>query len=137
MQIPTSLSIKNRFPVFAGIPDSVVEFAIEEASLVVDGSWGTATEQLLAISYVVAHFLMVGIQRMESGDGQIVSSERIGEMTISYLAQPVPTQDKDQDWTTTPFGTRYLAILKRNVPAIAVVVWLLCIGLNQFLFLGT
>lgn len=121
MQIPTSLSIKNRFPVFANVPDSVVEFAIEEASLVVDGSWGTATEQLLAISYVVAHFLMVGIQRMESGSGQIVSSERIGEMSISYLAQAVPTLKDPYDWATTAFGVRYLSILQRNVPAIAVV----------------
>lgn len=121
MQIPTSLSIKNRFPVFAGIPDSVIEFAIEEASLVVDGSWGTATEQLLAISYVVAHFLMVGIQRMESASGQVVTAERIGEMSITYLAPPVPTASDSTDWTTTAFGTRYLAILKRNVPSIAVV----------------
>jgi hypothetical protein len=121
MQIPTALSIKNRFPVFASVPDNVVEFAIEEASLVVDGSWGTATEQLLAISYVVAHFLMVGIQRMESGDGQIVTSERIGEMSITYLQQPIPSSKDPVDWFTTPFGTRYMAILMRNIPAIAVV----------------
>jgi|HubBroStandDraft_6_1064221.scaffolds.fasta_scaffold474838_1 hypothetical protein len=121
MQIPTALSIKNRFPVFASVPDNVVEFSIEEASLVVDGSWGTATEQLLAISYVVAHFLMIAIQRMESGSGQIVSSERIGEMSISYLAQVVPTMKDPSDWAMTAFGLRYLAILRRNVPAIAVV----------------
>lgn len=102
-------SIKLRFPEFAAETDASVAFAIEEATRGFNSDkWGTTMN--LALSNLVAHFLSVAIERRDGG-GQVLASERIGEISMTY--QTVTKQSADpSDYSTTPYGSRYLNLAK-------------------------
>jgi hypothetical protein len=117
---PTSFSIKAKFPEFSGVPDPVVEFAIEEASLAVDSTW-LPSNQLMAISYLAAHFLMISLSAAESANGQMVSREDIGEISISYRSPEAPQENFDTDLYSTPYGVRFADLLSKNFPAVAII----------------
>jgi uncharacterized protein DUF4054 len=120
IQYPTALSIKSKFPEFGWLDNTVIEYAIEEASRLVDGTW-TAGDQLLGASYATAHILMVSISRAESGTDQVVSSETIGRLVTSYSVPQQPREGSESDFTTTSYGTRFVSLAKRNIPAIAII----------------
>jgi hypothetical protein len=117
----TAASVKMRFPAFLDVPDSQIEFAIEEAELSVDqptlGDW-----YLTAFLYRTAHILMVQLQRMQSGTGQIIQSMNIGgEISFTYAPLAQATLAIDSDLTTTAFGLRFLEIIELAVPAVAII----------------
>jgi len=119
--VPTAVNFKMKFPEFANIPDASVEFAIEEACRWVDDTW-LVNDQTLAILYLAAHMLMVSIMRAQSATGQVISSERMGEISVTYLATQLPTQSRfSSDLLTTLYGTRYLEMAHVNIPAIAII----------------
>lgn len=113
--IPTASAVKLKFPEFAAVPDATVEFAIEEATLGVDDTW-LPSYGTVALMYLAGHHLMVSISRAESGTGQMIKSESMGGMSITY--DITTTQPDPGDYTTTPYGSRYLDLLKGNVPAV-------------------
>lgn len=116
----TATSIKLRFPEFAEEQDSFIEFAIEEANRLVDHTWDS-TDQDLALSYLTAHYMMVSISRRESATGEIVQSERVGEISVTYATRQQPTLATYDDFSTTPYGSRYLELARLNFPPIAAV----------------
>lgn len=118
--LPSAINIKMKFPEFADLADGTIEFAIEEASRGVDDTWLTK-DQTLGVMYLTAHYLMVSISRAESASGQQVRSETIGRMSITYETPAQPTNADASDLTTTPYGTRYLDLLRLNQPPIMVV----------------
>lgn len=109
-------TLKLRFPEFASEADATVEFAIEDAARGFDSTaWGT--DMNLALSYLSAHLLQVAIERR--GSGQVLASERIGEISMTYRE---PRQLADaSDLTTTAYGSRYLDLARFNFPAIAII----------------
>lgn len=113
--VPTATSMKLKFPEFASQSDTAIEFAIEEAALEVDESWVPAYATL-AIMYLAAHHLMVTISREQSGTGQLIKSETMDGMTITYDSSNL--RPVAGDYTTTPYGSRYLDLLNKNVPAV-------------------
>lgn len=118
MATVSATTLKLRFPEFADELDATVEFAIEDAARGIDATrWGNDAK--LALSYLAGHFLMVAISRRESGTGQTMSSERIGEISMTYK-DPVKPIDAS-DLTSTPYGARYLDLAKFNFPAIAII----------------
>lgn len=112
--IPTAQSIKMRFAEFADVEDSVVEFAIEEASLEVSDSW--TIRYNLALVYLVAHYVACGIAASTSGgsgDEGDIASESIGRFSISYAKSAfdgATHADKD----STSYGRRYVELLGLN-----------------------
>lgn len=120
MIVPTSTAMKLKFPEFASTPDATVEFAIADASRHVDDTW-LVGDQTAAVMWLAAHYLMVTISRTESGSGQMISSERWGEMSITYKTPEMPTALSYSDYTTTPYGTRYRELLALNQPAVAII----------------
>ena len=122
MIVPTAVNLKMKFPEFAIVPDASAEFAIEEASRWVDDSW-LPNDQTLAILYLAAHLLMVSIIRAQSATGQIITSERMGEISVTYLTSSLlPSQTHfSSDLLTTLYGTRYLEMAHVNVPPIAII----------------
>ena len=122
----SATTIKLRFPAFIRTPDSQIEFAIEEAALSVDRNVFTISPTsdwyITAFCYLAAHYLMVQIQRMASGTGQVIQSMNVGG-EISYTFAPIeqPTRAEFSDLATTAFGARFLEICALVQPAVAVV----------------
>ncbi len=119
--VPTATSIKLKFLEFSGLADGTIEFAIEEALLSVtdNGGWVTDNDQTMAAMYLTAHYLMVTMSRAESGTGQKLKSESMGGMSISYDTDA--TVPEHGDYETTPYGKRYLELVRLNIPAIGII----------------
>ncbi len=64
---------------------------------------------------------MVSQMRAQAANGQIVQSERMGEMSITYATYPQPLPTDAMDLRTTLYGLRYLELAHINFPAIAVI----------------
>ena len=123
MYVVTPESLKSRFPEFSHQTDARVQFCIETASLAMTNAadWVSPQNFVAAFSFLAAHYLMVDIQREESGTGQQVASERIGsDFSVNYVAPETPDYS-DGDMTTTQYGIRYLQLQKMNFPAILTV----------------
>jgi len=108
-----------KFPEFADQEDQTIEFAIEEATRNVDDTW-LPKDQTLAIMYYAAHILEIVISRAESGTGQLIRSETIGRMSITY-ATPDQNPKSFDDLTSTVYGTRFRDLVIKNFPAVAVI----------------
>jgi hypothetical protein len=126
MTVPSSMNMKFKFPEFTDIADTSIEFAIEEAVVANDGKaianggeWISDAEQTLAVMYYAAHLMQMSIMRAASGTGQIITSDRIGELSISYGGSANPGGPSDFKMTT--YGTKYLDIVRRNFPAVLTV----------------
>jgi hypothetical protein len=112
--IPTATSIKMRFPEFAEIDDSVIEFAIEEARLEVGDNWLEATASI-ALAYLVAHYVAASRDRVDEAAGSSgdVASESFGRFSITYAKNSASTASST-DKESSPYGLRYLEILGAN-----------------------
>jgi len=121
--VPSAANMKFKFPEFAGIDDGTIEFALEEAWVACgSGDWVDDANLALGLMYYAAHLLQVSILRTSSGNGQIISSERIGELSVSYAAPNKNTQSGTQsDFTMTMYGQRFLDLAYKNFPAVTVV----------------
>ena len=120
MIVPSAANVRLKFPEFRDESDASIEFALEEAQRNVDDSW-IAGDQVLGLYYYAAHVLMVEISRRESASGQMVRSETIGRMSITYASPTQPTATEGSDLTTTPYGTRYLDLVTKSNPAVIVI----------------
>jgi len=112
--------MKFKFPEFRNVDDGTVEFAIEEAVVTCggEGHWIDDANQTLAMMYYAAHLLQVSIMRAGSGTGQIISSERTPELSVTYA---VPNMNAPIDFTMTIYGERFLGLVRKNFPAILTV----------------
>ena len=121
--VPTRAQFLARFPVFAESPEAQIDALLLEASNSVDSTW-TEPDYQPAIMYLAAHLLatdnsgedeQIEIGSAGSGGGQL-TSESYGGMSASYAA-PTFAQgslSSDDEYGTTVYGRRYLALLQRN-----------------------
>jgi len=119
--IVSAQSIKLKYPEFRSQPDYIVQLAVDDANNYVDSAVWMPADITYATSLLAAHFLMVRISRTASGTGQLVRSETIGSISIAYENPEMPKQPDPLDFTTTPYGSEFQALLNRNFPAVAVV----------------
>jgi hypothetical protein len=119
--VPTAAAIKMKFPEFGALAEGTVEFAIEEAQLNISDTagWTSEKDQTMAHMYLTAHHLMVTLSRAQSGTGQRIKSESVDGMSITYDTDGTPPDPGD--YTTTPYGSRYLDLCGLNFPAVMVV----------------
>jgi hypothetical protein len=125
--IPTVASFRALYPEFSAVPDANVQFALDQAQGRVDGSW-TPANATLGILYFTAHLLAVGILSANQVDtgGQLVSSERIGEMSLSYknISSYMVTALESSlslQLLTTPYGRSYNELCTLENPAVLVI----------------
>ena len=121
--IPTAANIRAKFSELSNaddISDADIETSIEEALNHVDETW-LPRFYTQALQYLTAHYVMVQISRQESASGQQVASETIGRIAISYATTIQPSAASPSDYTTTPYGTRFLELCELNFPAVAVI----------------
>lgn len=113
---PTVQNMKIRFPEFESLEDAVVEFALEEAGLVL-GSWN-GTARALCQMYLAAHLLAVS-RATASADGREVIAESIGRLSTMY-ARGDPTTGVGE-MNSTFYGKRYQQLRYVGVPFLEVI----------------
>jgi hypothetical protein len=108
---PTVDVFLERFPEFETTDEAAVQFALDEAGLQHDASWGDA-RRLLAVMLLAAHLLQSGAS---AASGKEIASESIGPFSVSYFKS-------DTTWQgSTQYGSRWLSLVRRQSPGIAVV----------------
>lgn len=123
--VPTVDQFKERFPVFGEAEDLQIQTLLTEASASVDLTWAEADYQP-AIMYLAAHLLATdssqeGDDVGAGGDGTI-ASESFNGMSVSYVRpNGVSGGAFTSEYSTTSYGRRYLALLKRNKPAVVAI----------------
>lgn len=126
------------FPEFADIPDARIELMITEAACGIDGTWSqncSGNDCTYAIMYLAAHLLtlaMFSAAALPRGGGMGVlpggeiTAVGFETMRVTYSASKMQI-DKGSaggsvySYDSTPYGQRYLDLLKVNHPAIAIV----------------
>jgi Protein of unknown function (DUF4054) len=119
MIVPSAANMKFKFPNFLSIPDGAIEFALEEAVVACgNGDWIDDANQTLGITYYAAHLLQISIMRASSGTGQLISSERTPDLSVTYA---VANQTAPLDFNMTSYGVRFLELVRKNFPAVLTV----------------
>ena len=129
MPVPSASNMKFKFPQFVNVDDGTVEFAIEEAVVscgdpvtsIGGAGWIDDANYTLAVMYYAAHLLQVSIMRGQSGFGQVISSEKTPELSVTYAIPTQPSMTDPIDLTMTYFGVRYLQLSRKNFPAVLTV----------------
>ena len=116
----TAATMMLKFPEFTKEDPASIEFAIEEAVLNTTATW-SFPDRDLGTMYYAAHLLMVSISRRESAEGQVIQSERVGELSVTYKVPDQPTEVNPSDLTTTIYGARFLELAKLNFPPVLTV----------------
>lgn len=121
--LPTDQQFKARFPIFADTDDDVVSAMIVEASGSVDKTWVEHDYQP-AIMYLAAHLLATDnsadgemVEIGAAGGGTVASESFGGGLSVSYASPVTNSQSSlssDDEFGTTVYGRRYLALLNRN-----------------------
>ncbi|KRE07451.1 hypothetical protein ASE63_22390 [Bosea sp. Root381] len=127
--IPTLSQFRTKFPTFAGVGDDTINAAIQEASASVDRSWIEADYQP-AILYLAAHILTVdGALYGDIGSiggvigAGLVSEAKVGDVQVKLgsAGGGAGGGGSSSGYASTPYGRRYMELLRRNQPAIALV----------------
>ena len=114
-------SLQLRFPEFQYQDPARIQFAIEEASLIMDPTTWIPEYYVLAFSYLAAHYLMVAIQREQSGTNQQITSEKIGsDFSVTYAQPAQPDPSDRSDYNTTDYGIRFVQLMRINFPAVGI-----------------
>lgn len=126
---PTVDQFRTKFPTFSGVGNPTIQAAIDEASASVDQSWIEADFQP-AILYLAAHIMAsdgVLFDGLGAAGGMIaagqVSEAKVGDAMVK-LGGAGPGSGGGgsvSGYPSTPYGKRYLELLRRNQPAIALV----------------
>jgi hypothetical protein len=144
---PDLIVFRTRFPEFSSVEDETVAQAILDASCSIDGSWlgkETCSNCQLAISYLAAHYLALGLMSAqiiaaitakgatnpaEALAGGEVTSLGFEGMNVGFSTPQFAAGsgggggagEGPYQYEMTPYGQRFLDLLKVNHPAIMVV----------------
>lgn len=115
---PNVIAFKSMFPDFEKVDDTLVQIALDAAGQFIDESWGTA--QVPATMYLVAHFLSMAMASASGTTGQVVTSESIGRISVSY-ATAASAGTVSSTLTSTTYGITFNNMLMAQGFGIAVV----------------
>jgi hypothetical protein len=119
-QVISAHTVKMRYPQFVSVPSTQIEFAIEEAALWVDDTWGIYEARGMML--LTAHFLTVELTRAASGTGQQIASESFpGVVAVTYTTAPQLSDDAVDDLSQTIFGIQFKALRDAAVGSVAIV----------------
>jgi hypothetical protein len=114
------VAFKSMFPEFMAVDDSVVQTALDEAALFIGDDWDPVDAQA-ATFYLAAHFIAQG-QAAAGGAGRLVTSERIGQISVQYAAASSSSSGSAYpSLANSSYGLMFLAVMRRNSPGIAIV----------------
>lgn len=139
---PTITMLRERFPEFKAYSDVQIADAISDASCWADTSWtnncGDCTK---AILFLAAHYLAlqaIGASQLPIAvqgaggttfiEGGSITSLAFETMRVGFAAPSAVASNSNRlgaggryDLNTTPYGQRYLDLLKVNQPAVMII----------------
>ena len=119
-QVISAHTVKMRYPQFVSVPSTQIEFAIEEAALWVDDTWGVYEARGMML--LTAHNLTVELSRAASATGQQIASESFpGVVSITYTTAATLSDDAVDDLSQTIYGVQFKALRDAAVGSVAVV----------------
>ena len=119
-QVISAHTVKMRYPQFVSVPSTQIEFAIEEAALWVDDTWGVYEARGMML--LTAHNLTVELTRAASSTGQQIASENFpGVVSVTYTTAEPLSDDAVDDLAQTIYGIQFKALRDAAVGSVAVV----------------
>lgn len=112
------VALKTMFQELANYDDATLQTALDEASLYVDDTWNV--QDVAAATFYLAGHFVTAAQASSGSGGRLVSSERIGQISVNYAAS-TPSSDLHPSLSSSNYGLMFLALMRRNSPAILVV----------------
>lgn len=122
----------TRYPSFKGTDPALIAMLLQEALGFVDETWFPGDQQPALLAYA-AHLLAVermGDQSVTLDDGSVlptagpIQSASVGGASFSFSDSALSIQAQQNASTNglsaTPFGRRYLELLRKNKPAVVV-----------------
>jgi len=116
--VPNVDAFKAMFPEFEDVDDSTVQIALDQAGQFVDSSWGAS--QTAGQIYLAAHFMSIAASTSDTS-GQIVTSESIGRISISYATSSAAGGSNGGGLGSTGYGLVFRNMLTAQGFGIAVV----------------
>lgn len=124
---PTPTSFKARYPEFAPVSDALIQLMINDAVGEVGETW-VEKDRARTQMILVAHWLTMEGEpgRTASGQGSagtgLVKRRKVGDVETEF-ATPGGSSGGSaaSGYMLTAYGQEYLAIMRRNFPAVAVV----------------
>jgi len=120
--VPSAAEFKERHPAFASVADATVNAMLAEASRSVSTCW-SADDYADAIMYLAAHL----IAEEQSGGGITAASKqgairrvKADTVEIEYAGR-MSWGQLDAIYGSTVYGRRFVALMRRNSPGVAVV----------------
>lgn len=116
--IPTPSQVRDRYPEFQVVVNSIINSAINDAARFVDLGWFEDDYQR-AIMALAAHIMVTdGATGMAINTTGSVVSEKLGDASITYGGA---NGGSSGDLSGTAYGRAFLRIQRVNVPAISLI----------------
>lgn len=129
---PAPDTLTTRYPAFKGTDTGLISLILQEALGAVDETWIPADQQPALLAYA-AHLLAIermGDQSVTLDDGSILptagplKSASVGPASFDFSDSALSIQAQQNaasnGLASTPYGRRYLELLRRNKPAVLV-----------------
>lgn len=125
---PTPATFKARYPEFAPVSDTLIQLMINDAVSEVGDTW-VEKDRARAQMLLVAHWLTMEGEpgRTETGNGSAgtgpIKRDKVGDVETEF-ATPGASASQGRalgNYMMTVYGQEYLALMRRNFPAVAVV----------------
>lgn len=125
---PTASDLKARFPEFTAVSDALVNLILAEASAQVGETW-LERDRKPATLYLAAHMLAMEGEpfRTKSGQGLgatgPVRRRKVGDTETEFagFSSSTGAGASASEYGSTAYGLRFLDLLRKNFPAVAVV----------------
>ena len=124
---PTAAELKARFPEFTDVSDTLVNLILAEASAQVGETW-LERDRKPATLYLAAHMLAMEGEPARSAGGTgggtsgPVRRRKVGDVETEFAGFGGGAVDGSMsNYGLTAYGLRFLDLLRKNFPAVAVV----------------
>ncbi len=125
---PTPATFKTRYPEFATVSDALIQLMINDAVAEVGETW-VEKDRARAQMLLVAHWLTMEGEpgRTASGQGSAgtgpIKRDKVGDVETEFATPGASSSQGGAlgNYTMTAYGQEYLALMRRNFPAVAVV----------------
>lgn len=123
---PVAADLKARFPEFTPVSNTLIDLILAEATAQVGETW-LERDRKPATLYLAAHLLaMEGEpERSQTGQGNAatgpVRRSKVGDVETEFAGSEAGAGDGASSYSSTGYGRRFLDLMRRNFPAVAVV----------------
>lgn len=125
---PTVAEFKTRFPEFAAVAEATVQMVLDEATADVGPTW-LERDRTPGVLHLTAHLLTAqgsGVSGAGGGGAAVtgaIKRRKVGDTETEFagVAGGAATGGALDFYRSTAYGVRYLSLMRRNFPAVAVV----------------